>query len=234
VLYADVDQAEIEQLLPQLDEWALDRPRAFSPRLERPFEWFRNSPSRSVAATDPGILTAPSAVTLTVWRRFEKDQLRFVRSIDMSALVHLPGRETLSRSFALESVIFPAWILFIPESFCEGCARLSHVGSADWVALDRVRWRAYEGCRSLREFVCPRMVSVIDAAFGGTAMVDLDLSGTRAKTVSVWYMKFLERLVLPRGCFLHAVSGLPSLRSVTFGTCDRSCSWNPVRCGSRA
>jgi hypothetical protein len=71
------------------------------------------------------------------------------------------------------------------------------------------------------------MVSVIDATFGGTAMVGLDLSGTRAKTVSVWYMKFLERLVLPRGCFLHGVAGLPSLRSVTFGTCDLLCSWNP-------
>jgi hypothetical protein len=57
VLYADVDVAAIEQLRPRLDEWAIDRLRVVSPRLEEPFEWVGSPRSRCVAGSDPAILT---------------------------------------------------------------------------------------------------------------------------------------------------------------------------------
>jgi hypothetical protein len=54
------------------------------------------------------------------------------------------------------------------------------------------------------------------------------VSETRAKSVKVYDMKCLERLVLPRRCTLSSGSGLPALRSMVFGACDDGLfGWNP-------
>jgi hypothetical protein len=70
--YADIDVADLGQLLPRLGERAIGRLRAVSPRLEEPFEWPGSSPSGSVAVSEPATINAPSAVTLTKWRRFPR------------------------------------------------------------------------------------------------------------------------------------------------------------------
>jgi hypothetical protein len=58
-------------------------------------------------------------------------------------------------------------------------------------------------------------------AFGSTSITTIDLTGTVAESASVCGMDFLGVLILPRRCVLRDVSGLPALRSVTFGaSCD--------------
>jgi hypothetical protein len=228
VLYADVDMDDMERLVPLLDEWAIDRLRVVSPRLDEPFEWVRSPRPRSVVVSDPALITAPSAVTLTLWRRLPKDQLRFVRSIDLSTLGELPGSETVAGSFFLESVILPARLRVIPDGFFKRCPRLSHVGTSGCVALEKIAWCAFDGCRSLREFSFPSTIRTVGGAFAGTSIVCLDLSETRADRINVHDMKCLVRLVLPRCCTLGSASGLPALRSVAFGTCGRWLfSWSP-------
>jgi hypothetical protein len=231
VLYADIDAADIEQLLPQLDEWAIDRLRVVSPRSQGPFEWAGSPPSRSVAISNPAILNAPSAVTLTSWRRFPMPQLRFVRSFDLSALDELPKGEALSGSFFLESVILPARLRALPSHFFMRCPRLSHVGTADCVALEVIELDAFQDCRSLRGFAFPLMIRRVCRAFGGTSISCLNLSETRAESVELEDMQFLERLVLPRRCILKSARGLPALRSVTFaegpGVWDGPFGWYP-------
>jgi hypothetical protein len=233
VLCADVDAGDVEQLLPRLGEWAIDRLRVVSPRLAEPLEWVGGSSSQSVAVVDPEILTAPSAVWLTVWRTFPKDQLHFVRSIDLSALGELPNGERLAGSSNLESVTLPARLRILASGLFVGCPRLSHVGTKGCVALEQIWWFAFEGCGNLREFVFPSMIRMIDDAFGRTSIVCLDLSATRAKSVDVRDKRFLERLVLPRRSILKCACGLPALRTVTFGVCSGGfgvCSdytWSP-------
>jgi hypothetical protein len=223
VLYADIDMADIQQLLPRLDEWAIDRLRVVSPRLEEPFEWVWNPRSRGVALTDPAILD----MTLKFWGQLPKGQLRFLRSIDLSALGVPPWGETLSRAHILESVTLPARIRVVPDDFFKQCPRLCHVGTTHCAALEEVGLQAFLGCRNLREFVFPLTVRKVGAAFGGTSIVRLDLSETLAESVEVQDMKFLERLVLPRRCILESVFGLPALRSVTFGLCGEETRWSP-------
>jgi hypothetical protein len=55
------------------------------------------------------------------------------------------------------------------------------------------------------------------AAFGGTSITTLDLSGTAAESVWVYGMASLVDMVLPRRCVLEAIGAVPSLRCVTFG-----------------
>jgi hypothetical protein len=163
-----------------------------------------------------------------MWRRLPNTELRFVRSLDLSTLGELPGGETLSGSFSLETVILPARLRVLPESFLSRCPRLSHVGTSGCVALEEIMLNAFDGCRSLREFVFPSMVREVEWAFAGTSVVCLDLSETRAESVNVHDMKCLERLVLPRGCTLFGASGIPALRGVAFGACcDGIFGWNP-------
>jgi hypothetical protein len=220
VLYADVDAVDIEPLLSQLDGWAIERLRVVSPRLGEPFEWVGRAPSPGVTVFDPETLTAPSAVTLTVWRMFPDDQLDFVRSMDLSAVDELPKWGSLSGSFFIESVILPTRLRALPGDFARGCARLSHVGTAGCRALEKIGCDAFRCCRSLREFVFPSMVREVDSAFTGTSIVSVDLSGTQARSMSVVGMGLLESLRLPRCCILKVAFGLPALRSVTFGACD--------------
>jgi hypothetical protein len=223
VLYADVDMADIERLLPRLDGWAIDGLRVVSPRLEEPFEWVRNPRSRSVAVTDPALID----VTLTRWGQIPRDQLCFLRSIDLSALGELPRGEDLSGSYFLESVILPARLRILPSRFFWRCPRLSHVETTACVALEEIGYEVFRGCRNLCKFVFPVMIRKVGPAFGGTSIVCLDFSGTRAKSVQVQDMKFLEQLVLPRCCILECADGVPALRSVTFGASGGSLSWNP-------
>jgi hypothetical protein len=228
VLHAGVDLADIEQLVPRLDEWAIDRLRVVSPRLEEPFEWVGISQSRSVVVSDPAVITVPSAVTLTVWRSFPKDQLCFVRSLDLSTLSELPVSETLAGSFFIESVILPARLRVLPRCFLMRCPRLSHVGTSGCMALEEIMWKAFDGCCGLREFGFPSMTRRVSSAFAGTSIVCLDLSETRAGWVEFHDVKCLERLALPRGCILFGASGLPALRSLAFGMCgDGFFGWNP-------
>jgi hypothetical protein len=221
VLYADVDMADIEQLLPGLDEWAVDRLRVVSPRLQEPFEWVGSWRSRSE------VISEPTARKLTAWEQLPQDHLRFVRSIDLSTLGELPVNGTLSGSNFLESVILPAQLRILPSRVFERCPRLSHVGTTDCVSLVRIGWHSFQDCRNLRQFVFPSMVRAVSAAFGGTSIVCLDLSGTRVESIDARGMKFLERLVLPRGCTLEGALGLPALRSVTFGVSGELCGWTP-------
>jgi hypothetical protein len=218
VLYADVDMADIEQLLLRRNECAIDRPRVVSPRLGEPFEWVR-----STEVTDPALL----GVAPTFWGQVPKDQLRFVRSIDLSALGELHASETLSNLSFLESVILPARIRVVSVSYFQYCWRLSHVGTTDCVVLEEIGWNAFLACRNLREFVFPVTVRKVGSAFAGTSIVRLDLSETRAESLDAQGMKFLERLVLPRRCVLKSALGLPALRSVTFGVCGDETRWSP-------
>jgi hypothetical protein len=217
VLCADVDPAEIERMLPQLDGWAIERLRVVSPRLEKPLELVGSPGSPSVAVVDPEILTAPSTMTLTVWRWIPVTERRFVRSFDLSAVGELPRGHGCWNSFFLESVTLPVRLRALPSLFFARCPRLSHVGTAGCMVLEEIGWDAFGGCRRLREFVFPSIVRTVNDPFGGTSITCLDLSGTRAESVAVRDMKFLERLVLPRRCVLKRVCGLPALRTVTFG-----------------
>jgi hypothetical protein len=227
LLYADIDTADVEHVLERLDEWAIDRLRVVSPRFREPFEWVGIARPRGVAVSDPVNLTAPSAVTLTVWRQIPDDQRRFVRSIDLSAIGPLPMCENLSGSYFLESVILPRRLRVLPARFFEHCPRLSHVGTTACVALDEIGYDAFKGCRSLREFVFPSMTRVVGRAFGGASITCLDLSETRAESIEAQSMKFLERMMLPRRCILTSACGLPALRCVILGACGGCCSENP-------
>jgi hypothetical protein len=166
-------------------------------------------------------------VTLAFWGQVPKEQLRFVRSIDLSALGELPVYETLSGSSFLESVILPARIRVIPRFFFAQCPRLSHVGTTDCVALEEIEWNAFLGCHNPSKFDFPLTVRRVDMAFGETSIVRLDLSETRAESVEAQGMSFLELLALPRRCILKSAFGLPALRSVTFGACDEGTCWSP-------
>jgi hypothetical protein len=145
-----------------LVEWAIDRLRVASPRLEEPFEWIRNQRSRRE------ILEAPPTMTLTAWGQIPKEQLCFVRSIDLSALGEWPKGATLSDSFFLESVILSERLRVIPVGSFGRCPRLAHVGITHCLALEEIESAAFRGGRSLREFVLPLMVRVVDAALGAS------------------------------------------------------------------
>jgi hypothetical protein len=227
VLYADVDASEIERLLRRLDDWAIDRLQVVSPRLEEPFQWVGSSPPWCVEVFDPGIVTEPSAVTVTVWRGIPRVGLNFVQSIDLSMVDDLSYYGTLSGAFFLESVILSAGLRVLPQQFFERCPRLSHVEATGRVKLEEIEWHAFNACRSLREFVFPLSIREVKSAFGGTSIVRLDLTGTDAEAICVSSMKFLEQLVLPRRCILRGASGLPGLRRVTFGVCNWFCRWSP-------
>jgi hypothetical protein len=134
VLHADIDMADIEQLLPRLDEWAIDRLRRCRLDFGSRSSGLEVCGPRGVVVSDPATLN----VTLTSWGRNQKDQLRFVRSVDLSALGELPVSDTLSGSSFLESVILPARLPAVPSHFFERCPRLSRVGTTGCVSLVRV------------------------------------------------------------------------------------------------
>ena len=80
------------------------------------------------------------------------------------------------------------------------------------------------------EFWFPPTVRRVGTAFAGTAIRCLDLSETRTIEADFSDMRFLERVVLPRGCVWHGSGGVPSLRSLTFGAfIDRNVRASRVR-----
>jgi hypothetical protein len=85
---------------------------------------------------------------------------------------------------------------------------------------------AFQDGDGLHELLFPVMVREVSPTFGGTSIVCLELSGTRAESAEIRDMKFLERMVLHRRCILESALGLPSLRSATRGACWGSFSWN--------
>jgi hypothetical protein len=89
VLVADVDEAEIRQLLPHLPEWGIDSLQIVSSRLAETFEWRGIERVDPIQATDATWVTEPIVVTMTAWRGLHASELRVLRSMDMSD-AHLP------------------------------------------------------------------------------------------------------------------------------------------------
>jgi hypothetical protein len=188
VLEADVDAADAERLVENLDQWGIDRLRIISPRLEAPVVWLGVPKPRLQPVTDQSELFTPSAVFVSGWRDFGRHALQFVRSIDISALplAEFPDGATLSGDAFLESAILPTRLRDLPESFrsskttvqhrvadnirCRdlpgyffsSCWRLSHVGTAGCTALETIDFDALIHCRSLDEFDFPRTIRTVD------------------------------------------------------------------------
>jgi hypothetical protein len=165
-------------------------------------------------------LVTPTAVLVTSWRTFEKRELKFLRSIDMSALklAEFPRDATLSKCSWLESAILPPRLRVLPTRFFERCWRLSHIDTSGCTVLDTIGMSACEACRDLSTFDFPRTIRRVDAcAFLGTAVQEVDLSETVARFAVFSWMVFLERLTLPRRCAPCGLVGVAALRSLTLG-----------------
>jgi hypothetical protein len=95
VLQSDV--ADIEQELPPVDEWAIDRLRVLSPRLEEPFESIGSPRPRNDAVSDLEMLTPPGMYADGV--ATVSEGLGVFRAVPhLSTLDKLPGGEGLSGS----------------------------------------------------------------------------------------------------------------------------------------
>jgi hypothetical protein len=142
----------------------------------------------------------------------------------------LPDDATLEGLIWLEKVVLPTAVRVLPKQFLRECWRLASIDTSR-SALEEVGEGACDGCRSLAAFAFPRTVrSLGHGAFAGTAMVNMDLSGTVIDSLSVAGMTFLADLLLPRRCVLTCLSGVPSLRRVTFTATEdgKSFVWHPT------
>ena len=217
ILCADVDDAEVALLLPQLTSWGIDRLRIVSPRRE-PLDWRAPSGRRD------------TVVTVTKWRAVPIER-ELLRALDLSALPIAEFRRdsTLAESVFLKSVILPTSLRVLPRFFFAGCGRLSYIGTAGCASLETIQVAACLGCRSLAEFWFPPSVRVVEVAFAGTAIRDFDLSETRAGHAGVADMAFLERVMAPRRTRLDYGWAVPALREVTFGALGGHFlgSWRP-------
>jgi hypothetical protein len=195
------------------------------------YEWWRAEQSTLVELTDPVTLTTPASVTMTAWRRLTEASQPFPRVIDLSGLAVelLPDGATLEGLVWLEGVVLPTGLRKLPRYFFSGCWRLALIDTR-YTALEEIEIAACEGCRSLAAFEFPATARSLEYAFGGTSITTLDLSGTVAEKVWVYGMVSLVDLVLPRRCILDTVSGVPSLRCVTFGASSKfgSFAWHPT------
>jgi hypothetical protein len=230
VLRADVGEAEISELFRDLEGWGLDELRVVSPRVgER--QWQRTRVSVLVEMTDPLTVTKPASVTMTALRRIPVEWRSFLRVIDLSgwAVELLPRGATLRGLSGLETTVLPTGLRVLPEYLFSECWRLTSIDTR-YTALEKIESMTCDGCRSLTAFAFPPSFRILKNAFDGTSVTALDLSSTLAEDVSVRGMIFLMDLVLPRRCVLAAVSGMPSIRRVTFGACEkvRSFVWHPT------
>jgi hypothetical protein len=202
-----------------LDKWGIDRLTIVSPRLRRPLEWSRVTKPDLAIVTNLAKLVAPSSVLLTNLRKFGVRELKFLRSIDMSALelAEFPQEMTLSGCSFLESAILPTSLRVLPMNYFRSCWRLSHVGTSGCTALEGIEFGACDGCRSLGRFDFPRSIRVVQDAFCGTAIEEIDLSETAAELADFSDVIFLGRLTLPRRCELMSAFGFPALRFLAFG-----------------
>jgi hypothetical protein len=217
VLVADIDEYEASQVQDRLEEWGIDRLLIVSRRLEAPIEWRARSKPELECVTNPESLVARSAVFATGWRAFRPDECVFIGSIDMSELHELPQGATLANCPWLETAILPNGLRVLPRGFFRLCWRLSHIGTSACTALDRLCPSACECCRSLSRFDFPRSSREVEDAFCFTAIEEVDLSDTFAESAGFQNMTLVERLILPRGCVLEYIIGLPALRILTFG-----------------
>jgi hypothetical protein len=230
-LRADVGEAEINELRPHFEGWGLNRLRIVS-RCAGQYEWRRAEQPVLVKLPDPAVVTTPAFVTMTAWRKLPAAWKPFLRVLDLSglALELLPDGATLEGLVWLEGVILPTRLRKLPVGFFSGCWRLALIDTR-YTALEEIQKYACEGCRLLAAFVFPPTVRSLGyAAFRGTSITTLDLSGTAAKEVSVQGMVSLVDLVVPRRCVLWGISSVPSLRCVTFGACRNACNfaWHPA------
>jgi hypothetical protein len=231
VLRADVGEAEINELLPHFEGWGLNRLRIVSPRV-REYEWRRAEQSVLVKLTDPAAVTTSAFVTMTAWRKLPEECKPFVRVIDLSgwAVEGMPYGATLEGLVWLEGVVLPTGLQKLPQRFFMGCWRLASIDTR-FTALEEIESRACDGCRSLAAFVFPPTVRSLEyAAFRGTSITTLDLSGTVLEKALVYETVSLLDLVLPRRCVLVGIDGVPSLRCVTFGASRnvRIFAWHPT------
>jgi hypothetical protein len=177
-------------------------------------------------------VTTPAFVTMTAWRELPEEWEPFLRVIDLSGLVLelLPRGATFQGLGWLEGVVLPTGLRKLPMYFFRRCWRLSSIDTR-YTALEKIEEWACDGCRSLAAFVFPPTIRSVEcAAFSDTSITTLDLSGTVAESVWVFGMVFLVALVIPRRCVLSGLSGMPSLRCMTFGA-SRSANgfaWHPT------
>jgi hypothetical protein len=239
VLRGDVGEAEINELLPHLEGWGLNRLRIVSSRVGE-YEWRRAEQSVLARLTDPVAVTTPAFVTMTGWRELPVELKPLLRVIDLSGLVQidlsllvlesLPRRATLQGLIWLEGAVLPTGLRVLPQWFFSGCWRLASIDTR-FSALERIQDYACDECRSLTAFVFPPTIrSLGRAAFRDTSITTLDLSVTVAERISVCEMVFLVDLVLPRRCVLVDVRSVPCLRCVSFGASWRSrdFGWHPT------
>jgi hypothetical protein len=108
-LDCDIDANEAKRLAESLDEWAIDRLRIVSGRLDAPFELRGGQRPHLESVTKPTQLFTPCARCVICDRLFGEGELKLLRSIDMSALqiLEFPGGVTLSSCSALESASSP-------------------------------------------------------------------------------------------------------------------------------
>jgi hypothetical protein len=162
----------------------------------------------------------------------------FLRDIDLSGLTleMLPRGATFNGLVWFEGVVLPTGLRVLPGNLFRGCWRLWSIDTSS-TALEKIEAGACDECRSLVAFVFPPTFRQITAnrlyepaAFSGTSMTIMDLSGTVAEKVVVGEMIFLLELVLPRRCVLERIWAVPSLRRVTFGASrsNGSFQWHPA------
>jgi hypothetical protein len=220
VLEADIAGEEVAELEAQLDGWGIEKLVVVSQRLP-PYEWRGVSQlATPVPVTNPVTLSTAASITMTRWRKIPEDQVRFVRSLDLSGLTigSLPEGTTLQGMTWLERAVLPGWLRVLPVCFFQGCSRLVSIGTGGCTSLEKIKNAACGCCRSLAAFDFPPSVRILSTAFGGTSMAVLDLSETAAESAEVIGLLFLEELLLPRRCVLKHAWSLPSLRRLTFGS----------------
>jgi hypothetical protein len=239
VLRADVGQTEIDELLPQLTEWGLDKLRIVS-ALVGEVEWQRDQEPVLVELTDPNTVTAPASVKMTAWRGIPPQWGWFIRFIDLSelAVAFMPGGVILQNFVCLEGAVLPSGLRILQSFFFSGCWRLRSIDTSR-TALEIIGAETCRKCRSLAAFAFPPAVRVVgrgsgwlprSGAFGSTSITGMDLTGTMAENIVVGEMVFLVELVLPRQCVLEHVWNVPSLRRVKFGASRKrgGFEWHPT------
>jgi hypothetical protein len=230
VLRADVDETNVNELLPSLDGWGVDRLQFVSSRMGV-FEWHRAELPVLVELTDPVFVTAPAAVRMTAWRPVPVEWQQFLRVIDLSGMTLdlLPADASFKDLHCLEKAVLPAGLRVLPQDFFCECVRLKSIVTGS-TALEEIELGACGRCRSLAAFPFPPTLRKLETPFPGTSIAIIDLSGTTAESVEILGMVFLAELTLPRRCILRHVDGVPSLRLVTFGgsRTGAELGWHPT------
>jgi hypothetical protein len=185
VLRANVDETEIDELVPQLGELRANELRIISP-LVGGFVWQRSRGSVLVELTDPVAVTAVASVKLTSWRAFPEEWKPLLRVVDLSGLAvgRLPDGATLEGFVWLEKVVLPTGLRVLPDGFFRGCCRLLSIDTS-YTALEEIGIWACHGCLSLTSFPFPRTVREVWASFEGTSITSIDLTSTAAEKVAI-------------------------------------------------